>query len=509
MPDALDRGITVTEMAAMGQPIDLSHTTTAAFVGRALCGPLNTPVLLHSFADFRRRFGDSWSRSSLGPAARQFFEHGGRNLYIVRVANNARGAMLCLPASGSALVLRDVEPGSINSIRAAVDFDGTDASDDERFNLTLQRLDPATGHVIDQEIFRNASFREEADCFIGDLLSTSTLARIEAPYPTHRPEATDTIYGSTYVNPSQAGSDGNELSDYDLVGSRTDETGLFALQQVERFDLVYLPPPGKDCDPGPTSMLAAERYCLERGAMLIVDPPADWDTPLKAAEGVKEQGIGSPNMFTYYPRMRSRAGADGAARAVGAAIAGLMCKLDQRYGAWHPLDRKGIEFDRGLVPALDLDAGETKALSRHGLNVIETRPGGRAVVGTSVTMGRGSEEHRLFASLPVRRLYLAIVNAIEHGTRWAVFEEDDSQLAERLRSQVLAYLAAMTDMGAFANDEFTVQCDAGLCKRDNSVEHGVTILVRFHPAGFAKAVAFTLHQTVAGSRVTSTAFAPV
>jgi hypothetical protein len=106
----------------MDQPIDASPETTAAFVGRALRGPLNTPVLVKSFGEFRRRFGDVWSRefrrrfgdvwsrSSLGPAVRHFFEHGGIQLYIVRVANNARGAMICLPASGSALVLRAVEP---------------------------------------------------------------------------------------------------------------------------------------------------------------------------------------------------------------------------------------------------------------------------------------------------------------------------------------------------------------------------------------------------------------
>ena len=84
MSDAVDRGITVTEIAAMDQPIDVSPETTAAFVGRALRGPLNTPVLIHSFGDFQRRFGESWSRSSLGPAVRQFFEHGGRQLYVVR-----------------------------------------------------------------------------------------------------------------------------------------------------------------------------------------------------------------------------------------------------------------------------------------------------------------------------------------------------------------------------------------------------------------------------------------
>ena len=67
LSDAVDRGITVTEMAPMGQAIVVSPETTAAFVGRALRGPLNFPILVHSFGDFRKRFGDVWSRSSLGP----------------------------------------------------------------------------------------------------------------------------------------------------------------------------------------------------------------------------------------------------------------------------------------------------------------------------------------------------------------------------------------------------------------------------------------------------------
>ena len=147
MSDAVDHGITVTEVAATDQPIDVSPETTAAFVGRATRGPLNTPLLVQSFAEFRRLFGDLSPRSSLGPAAKQFFEHGGLRLYVVRVANNARGAMICLPAKGSALVLRAVEPGSAEIIRAAVDYDGID--DEEHFNLTLQRLDPASRLVLD------------------------------------------------------------------------------------------------------------------------------------------------------------------------------------------------------------------------------------------------------------------------------------------------------------------------------------------------------------------------
>jgi len=277
LSDAFDRGITVTEIAAMGQPIDVTPETTAAFVGRALRGPLNTPVLIQNFGEFRRRFGDVWSRSSLGPAVRQFFEHSGRNLYVVRVANNARGAMVCLPASGSALVLRALEPGSTECVRAAVDYDGIDDGNDELFNLTLQRVDPRSGLVIDQEMYRKLSFVEEADTFVANAVLSSSMVRVEKPYPTHRPEATTPSHarpGSEYINHVQDGTDGTELSDYDLVGSRHDGHGLFVLEQVDEFDLLYLPPPGKGVDVGPTAILAAERVRrLSTGLNFLLGAP--------------------------------------------------------------------------------------------------------------------------------------------------------------------------------------------------------------------------------------------
>jgi hypothetical protein len=487
----------------MEQAIDVSPDTTAAFVGRALRGPLNKPVLVRDFGEFRRRFGDIWSRSSLGPAVRQFFQHGGHRLYIVRVANNSRGAMLCLPASGSALVLRTVEPGSTERIRAAIDFDGID--DDELFNLTLQRIDPATGHVMDQELFRRADHREDADNFIADLLLTSKLARVEHPYPSHRPEPTqgpNTRFDDTYVEHAQEGADGQELSDYDLIGSRREETGLFALQQLDGLNLLYLPPPGKCRDLGPASLLAAELFCRERGAMLIVDPPADWVTPAKALIGVRELGLASPNTISYFPRMFRRADENSAPRAVGGALAGLMCKLDRTYGPWQALDQQGMGFSRELIAAFDIDEESMQVLSREGLNLIAKGPAGRARLRGSVTLGRGSESHRKFASLPVRRLCLQIVNSIDQATRWAVYEPDDTPVGERIRSQVTAYLSALEGMGAFESDRFIVECD-------DRQEHGVTILIGFHPLGCKEPVSFTLHQTVAGCRVASSAFAPV
>jgi len=511
LSDAVDRGITVTEMAPMDHPIDVSPETTAVFIGRALRGPLNEALLVHSFGEYRRRFGDSWTRSSLGPAAKLFFEHGGKNLYVVRVANNARGAMLCLPASGSALVLRALEPGSTESIRAAIDYDGINVNNEELFNLTLQRVDPGTGLVTDQELYRRANYREDAERFIADLLLTSTIARVESPFPTHRPELTvsvNTPFDSAYVQHAQEGSDGQELSDYDLVGSRGHETGLFALQQIDQFDLLYLPPPGKGRDLGPASLLAAELYCRERGAMLVVDPSTDWLTPTDAVAGVREIGLASPSMIGYFPRMVERDDSEGVPRAVGGALAGLLCKADRSYGPWHNLDQQGMGFARDLAPAFEADDDDVQVLSRAGLNIIAKGPAGRARLQNSVTMGRGSESHREFASLPIRRLCLRIINTIDQATRWAVFESDNSRLADRICAQVTAYFASLSNMGAFEDDRFVVDCDAGLCKRADSVEHGVTILIAFRPLGCAETISFTLHQTVAGCRVATTAFAP-
>ena len=494
----------------MGQPIDVSPETTAAFVGRALRGPLNTPVLVKSFGEFRRRFGDVWTRSSLGPAAKQFFEHGGLRLYIVRIANNARGAMICLPASGSALVLRAVEPGSTELIRAAIDYDGIDDEDDELFNLTLHRVNPASGLVEDQELFRRLSYVEDSEQFVGDALLTSTLARVESPFPSHRPQCTmDRTggLGSAYVEPVQVGTDGTELSDYDLIGSRRDRSGIFALEQVERFDILYLPPPGKGVDTGPAAILAAELFCRERRAMLIVDPRAEWTSTEAAIQGVRNLGYASPNMLGYYPRVLERR-SDDIARPAGGALAGLLCKQDRTYGPWHDINQQGMGLQRRLVPAVAIDEDDAFQLGRAGLNVITPGPAGRARLVGAITMGRGSEAHRKFAQLPVRRFCLQIVNAIASAVKWAVFEHGDRDLARRICAQVTTYFYCLDDLGAFADDRFVVECDAGVSKRHDSDEHGVTILLVFHPLACDEPVSLTLHLTAAGCRVGSTAFAP-
>ena len=506
------RGITVSEIAAMGEPVGVDVETTAAFVGRALRGPLNQPVLIGNFAEFRRRFGGVWHRSSLGPAVEQFFEHGGRRAYVVRVANNALGAMICIPAHRGVLVLRALEPGSTERIRAAVDYDGIPEDDRDRFNLTLQRLAPQSGLVVDQEIYSRLSCRARDRSYIGTALASSELAVPQLPLPVGRPLPT-TGPGNRldpgYVGHVQPGSDGSALMDYDLVGSAVAGIGLFALDQVEDFDLLYLPRPGRNRDLGPAALLAAELYCRQRGAMLIMDPPSDWQTAADAVAGIRNAGYASPNILTYFPRLVTGIGENAPPCAAGGAIAGLICKLDRRHSAWQAFDQAEMTFNRPLVPAVEVGADLAPQLVREGINVVAGLSNGQAALYGSVTLARNSQLSRQFGRLPDRRLCLTITKAIERATRWAVFEPNEPRLADRIQAQIHAYLSGLAAAGAFADDQFVVLCDAGLHADAVDPRRGITILLAFRPAGAAQAISLTLHQTVSGCRVATTAFAPV
>ena len=503
MSDHHDRGITVTEIAPMDAPIDVSAATTAAFLGRALRGPIDTPVLIHNFAEFRRRFGGFWHGSSLGPAVEQFFEHGGRQVWVVRVANNARGAMICLPACHGVLVLRAVEPGSAEYVRAAVDYDGID--DDALFNLTIQRVAPDTGLVLDQEIYRRVTCEPFQDRSVQEILVTSSLVRARSPLPEHRPIST----GTEYVEPAQTGTDGQPLSDYDLVGSAAEGSGLFALNQVENIDLLYLPPPAQGCVPGPAAVLAAELYCHRRGAMLILDPPETWRSTYEAIRGMRDAGYANPDAMSYFPRVRLRDDEDGPLLPIGGAIAGLLCKLDRRHGPWDDLDQRGFALNRDFVPAIDIFSSDAHLLVKEGLNVIAGSNPGHTMVCGSVTLAHGTQTGDEFASLTTRRLCLAITNAIDRATRWAVFEPDAEAARERIVNKVHDFMCALSDAGAFKDDHFLVQCDAGSRHTPVDPERGIAILLAFHPVNSEQTISLTLHQTASGCRVAKTAFAPV
>ena len=69
----------------MPRPIEAVGTSTVGFVGQAPGSPVNFPVKLSHFNDYKREFGGLAQDVPLGHAVRQFFDNGGKQAYVVRV----------------------------------------------------------------------------------------------------------------------------------------------------------------------------------------------------------------------------------------------------------------------------------------------------------------------------------------------------------------------------------------------------------------------------------------
>lgn len=78
-------GVYVEETSTGLHPIEGVSTSTAAFVGPARTGPVDSPVHVRSHRDFVHIFGSGSPPSTLDHAVRLFFENGGSDAVIVRV----------------------------------------------------------------------------------------------------------------------------------------------------------------------------------------------------------------------------------------------------------------------------------------------------------------------------------------------------------------------------------------------------------------------------------------
>ncbi len=135
-------GVYVQELPSGNRTIVGVATSIVAFVGRALRGPVNTATRVSSFADFERKFGPLWTKSTLSYAVQQYFLAGGRDALVVRVVHTAEEgeeeaaqAALTVTLEEGALSLRATTTGTPgNDLSAVLTAD----TDDDHFTLVLK-----------------------------------------------------------------------------------------------------------------------------------------------------------------------------------------------------------------------------------------------------------------------------------------------------------------------------------------------------------------------------------
>jgi hypothetical protein len=454
--EQFDSQISSAEEPGSIRVIARAATNIAAFVGRALKGPVNEPVPVRSFADYTRMFGGLWQPSTLSYAVEQFFENGGRCAIIVRVINGARPPTLTLPTTRGRLTLRGVGAGSREFLRASVDYDAIDAKDHDRFNLVVQRVRTAGSEQIeDQEIFRRLSVTPGHERFVADALLESRLVRVQGIVPAERPARTPAanngaVIGYTPSNPD--GDDGGPITDYDVIGSAQLGTGIFALQAAPDINLLCIPPLTRDQDVGLSTLLVAGRFCRERRAMLIVDPPSEWASSAAALDGMRHWPFRSEDAAMFYPRIVAFDRLRGRFEmfAPCGVAAGMIARCDETWPVWSAAEGEDAILRPGLRPAWNVTLGDRSRLTTAGINLLQSVRVPPRIATSPRTLASGSAAVSDWRYLSARRLALFVMTSIERGTRWMLFERNTPATWKMARAQVEAFLDSLYAEGAFS-----------------------------------------------------------
>jgi uncharacterized protein len=137
MPSTLTfPGVYIEEIPSGVRTITGVATSITAFVGRALRGPVDDPIVINNYGDFERIFGGLWVPSTMSYAVRDFYLNGGSQAIIVRLftpafASEAERQTALTTATNEAQTAADAVKAAVDGVAgpdaAAVAQAATDA----------------------------------------------------------------------------------------------------------------------------------------------------------------------------------------------------------------------------------------------------------------------------------------------------------------------------------------------------------------------------------------------
>lgn len=398
-----------------------------------------------------------------------------------------------------------------NALRARIDYDVKEGAAD-LFNLSIR--DGLTERV---EVFRNVSIVSGHIRQIDNVLrNESQLVRVSGFLPADRPSShpdkaqnendvwvDNSTATNTKVADTDKASDGGHLGINNFTGSGKEDKkeGLYALKKADLFNILCIPPylSGGDVDNSLVSIAA--RYCEQRRAMFLIDPPTSWTNKDAAKSGVASIGTSSKNAALFFPRLKQpNPERDNQMEdfVPCGAVAGVFARTDTQRGIWKA--PAGLEATLVGVPQLSvaLNDAENGELNPLGINCLRTMPAaGRIIWGARTLQG----DDRLASEwkyIPVRRTALFIEESLYRGTQWAVFEPNDEPLWAQLRLNIGAFMNNLFRQGAFqgqtAREAYLVKCD-GETTTQNDINLGiVNVVVGFAPLKPAEFVIIKIQQ---------------
>ena len=298
-------GVYIEEIPSGVRTIIGVATSITAFIGRALRGPINEPTTINNFSDFERQFGGLHVDYPMSYALRDFYLNGGNQAIILRLfKSQEEGKDGRAKYNTGNLYLEAANPGIWgNNLSIKIDYDDIDEDfaasyglqTTDLFNLTIVE-NPPRGTI---ERINNVSLKQNAGSRRVDrvLKQQSQRVRIQtigdvptgiapdANRPPENPDDRDPTNPNTQpsnIDKFAEGTDSANLTpeDYEVQKDQNEQiipkTGLKALDKADLFNLLCIPPEIRTEDTAPEIYQLALPYCVERRAILIVDPPKKW-----------------------------------------------------------------------------------------------------------------------------------------------------------------------------------------------------------------------------------------
>jgi Bacteriophage tail sheath protein len=304
-------------------------------------------------------------------------------------------------------------------------------------------------------------------------------------------------------------SDGVALKFADLIppGGRARKIGLFALEKVDLFNILCIPPYTSTGDVEFGVLAAAAAYCEERRAFFLVDAPTAWTdtatavTQFTSTDGSDPIGIRSSNAALFFPRVKQPNPLKGNVLETFAPcgmVAGVFARTDATRGVW----KAPAGLDAALVGtsdlAIKLDDDRNGQLNPLGINCLRAFPAaGRVVWGARTLRGSNAltDEYKY---IPVRRTALFIEESLYRGTQFAVFEPNDEPLWAQLRQAAGAFMQDLFRQGAFQGrsprEAYFVKCDQETNPQSDINKGIVNLIVAFAPLKPAEFVVIYIQQ---------------
>ncbi|MDJ0601902.1 MAG: phage tail sheath C-terminal domain-containing protein [Crocosphaera sp.] len=540
-------GVYIEEIPSGVRTIIGVATSITAFIGRTLRGPINEPTTINNFSDFERQFGGLHIDYPMGYAVRDFYLNGGNQAIILRLfASDDPNENGRAKYNTGNLFLEAANPGTWgNNLSIKIDHD--DIDEEFAANYGLEAVDLFNLTIIEnpprgtRERINNVSLKQSAGARRVDKVLKQQSQRVRIEMNGDDPRGIDENGNRPPVTPDDRdptnpdtppanidkfadGTDSINLTLQNYEGQRDannqiiPKTGLKALDKADLFNLLCIPPEIRTGDTDKTIYQLALPYCVERRAILIVDPPKSWGAnPETAANTAREairsdelglSGSDARNAVIYFPRVIQadplQEGQLDTFVPCGI-MAGIMSRTDAQRGVWKA--PAGIDASLNGIQGLqvNLSDAENGQLNPLGLNCLRSFPVyGRIVWGARTLRGADqlADEYKY---LPIRRLLLFLQESLYRGTQWVVFEPNDEPLWAQIRLNVGAFMNNLFRQGAFQGDTpskaYFVKCDKET-NPQNDIDRGiVNIIVGFAPLKPAEFVIIKFQQ-IAGDIAT-------